>query len=156
MARTEFAVLIGLHRAVNAADRETSRIAAAHGLTLGQFAVLEALANKGDLTVGQVQEKILSSSGTVPVIVRNLERDGLLEVAVDERDRRRRLLHITSSGRDLVDEVFPENERAIEQVMSCWTAEEQRQLTALLRKLPRPAQRERTPSTRSNQEGQPS
>ncbi|WP_235899151.1 MarR family transcriptional regulator [Suipraeoptans intestinalis] len=41
-------------------------------MTLSQFAVLEALYSKGDLTVGEVREKILSSVGTIPVIVNNL------------------------------------------------------------------------------------
>lgn len=63
---------------------------AEYNLTLGQFAVLEALYHKGDLTVGQVQRAILSSSGTVPVIVGNLEKRGYLARQTDEADRRRR------------------------------------------------------------------
>lgn len=134
MARTELSVLIGLHRTASAIDRQTARLCANHGLTLGQFAVLEALYHKGDMTVGQVQEKVLSSSGTIPVVVGNLEKRGYLERCADDKDARRRILHITDAGRGLIAEVFPENEKLIVEAMSCWTDEEKRQLSALLRK----------------------
>lgn len=134
MAETELSVLIGLHRAANAIDRETARVASAHGLTLGQFAVLEALYHKGDMTVGQVQRKILSSSGTIPLIVNNLEKRGYLTRRPDDADRRRCILHITDKGRSLIAVVFPENERVIVAAMECWTDEEKRQLSTLLKK----------------------
>jgi len=137
MAKTELGILIGLHRVANAIDRQTARIAAEHDLTLGQFAVLEALYHKGDLTVGQVQEAILSSSGTIPVIVGNLEKRGYLIRRADEADHRRCILHITDEGRRLVAAVFPENEKMIDEAMSCWTDDEKRQLFGLLRRFDR-------------------
>ena len=77
MSKPELKILIGMHRTANAIDRKTAQIAGAYGLTLGQFSVLEALYHKGDLTVGQVQEAILSTSGTIPVIVGKLEKEGM-------------------------------------------------------------------------------
>ena len=74
MAKTELKILIGLHRAINYIDRQSTKIFSEYQLTLGQFAVLEALHHKGDMTVGQVQEKILSSGGTMPLIINNLEK----------------------------------------------------------------------------------
>lgn len=53
----ELKILIGMHRAVNKIDGKTIKIVKQYGLSLGQFAVLEALYHKGDMTVGQVQEK---------------------------------------------------------------------------------------------------
>ena len=134
MAKPELKILIGLHRAANAVDRKTSQIAAEYGLTLGQFAVLEALYHKGDLTVGQVQEKILSTSGTIPLIVNNLEKRALLERRQDENDRRRCILHLTEEGRTLIARVYPQNEKIIIEQMSCWTADEQETLARLLKK----------------------
>lgn len=42
------------------------------GLTFGQFEVLEALYSKGDMSIGNVMKKILSSVGAISVIVNNL------------------------------------------------------------------------------------
>jgi len=134
MAKKELKILIGLHRAVNYIDRQSVRIFSEYQLTMGQFAVLEALYHKGDMTVGQVQEKILSSSGTIPLIVNNLEKRGYLVRKTDSKDKRRCILHITEQGRELIGQVYPRNEARIIELMSGWTEEEKEQLAALLKK----------------------
>ena len=137
MAKPELKILIGLHRAANAIDRKTARIAAEYGLTLGQFAVLEALYHKGDLTVGQVQDAILSTSGTIPLIVGKLEAQGYLTRRQDAGDRRRWILSLTGEGRALIAEVYPLNEKMILEQMECWTGEEKEVLVSLLQRFRR-------------------
>ena len=134
MAKPELKILIGLHRAANAIDRKTAQLASAYDLTLGQFAVLEALYHKGDLTVGQVQSAILSTSGTIPLIVGKLEQRGYLTRRQDEADRRRWNLHLTETGRAVIAEVYPQNEDMIVRQMDCWTAEEKDTLVSLLQR----------------------
>ncbi len=134
MAKTELKILIGLHRAINDIDRQSTKIFSDYQLTLGQFAVLEALYHKGDMTVGQVQEKILSSSGTMPLIINNLEKRGYLIRKTDTMDKRRCILHITAVGQELIGQVYPRNEARIIESMSCWTDEEKAQLANLLKK----------------------
>lgn len=137
MEDTELKILIGLHRICNETDRRTSQLAAGYGLSLGQFAVLEVLYHKGDLSVGEVQRKILSSSGTMPVIVRNLEKRGLLTKSPDGEDRRRNILHITEEGRKLIAEIFPLNKELILESLSPLSREEKDALLKLLKKLKR-------------------
>lgn len=137
MEDTELKILIGLHRICNETDRRTSQLAADYGLSLGQFAVLESLYHKGDLSVGEVQRKILSSSGTMPVIVRNLEKRGLLTKSPDGEDRRRNILHITEEGRKLIAEIFPLNKELILESLSPLSREEKDALLKLLKKLKR-------------------
>ncbi|MCH3954055.1 MAG: MarR family transcriptional regulator [Eubacterium sp.] len=126
--------IIGLHRVVTDLDRETARISGRYGLTLGQFAVLEALYHKGDLTVGQVKEAILSSTGTIPVIINNLEKQNFVHRAHDPADRRRSIVQLTSSGRRLIEKVYPENEQMFRDKFSVWSKDEQRELLRLLLK----------------------
>ena len=127
-------IIIGLHRIVTDLDRETARISGRYGLTLGQFAVLEALYHKGDLTVGQVKEAILSSTGTIPVIINNLEKQNFVHRAHDPADRRRSIVQLTSSGRRLIEKVYPENEQMFRDKFSVWSKDEQRELLRLLLK----------------------
>ncbi|GLC82519.1 MarR family winged helix-turn-helix transcriptional regulator [Lacrimispora brassicae] len=134
MAKTELKILIGLHRAVNYIDRQSTKIFSEYQLTLGQFAVLEALYHKGDMTIGQVQEKILSSSGTMPLIINNLEKRGYLIRETDSKDKRRCILHITAQGQELIGQVYPRNEARIIELMSHWTDEEKKELAILLKK----------------------
>lgn len=127
-------ILIGMHRMINQIDRRTAHIAAEHDLTLSQFGVLEALYHVGDLTVGEVKQKILSSDGTIPVVVKNLEKRGLLYRKQDPKDKRKSILSLTEAGQDVISKAYPENEKMIRDQLSVWTKEERRQLSLLLRK----------------------
>lgn len=133
MTDIELKLLIGLHRVCNEIDRRSSRIFAQYGLSLGQFAVLEALYSKGDLSVGEVQKKILSTSGTIPVIVSNLAKQGLLERQMDLSDKRKCILHITEEGKKLMEEVFPKNKTVIIDSMANWSEEEKEQMLKILK-----------------------
>lgn len=134
MTKNELKILIGLHRTVNYIDKQSLKIFSKHNLTIGQFGVLEALYHKGNMTIGQVQEKILSSSGTIPLIINNLEKRGYIVKNIDSKDKRKCILQITNLGKQLVEEVYPENEQQIIEVMKCWSDEEQQQLASLLKK----------------------
>ena len=57
MSKIELKIFIGMSRAINKINRATNKIYTKYGLTSGQFAVLEVLYHKGDLSVGEVQEK---------------------------------------------------------------------------------------------------
>lgn len=127
-------ILIKMHRIINQIDRQTAHVAAKYNLTLSQFGVLEALYHIGDLTVGEVKEKILSSDGTIPVVVKNLEKQGLLFRKQDPADKRKSILSLTEQGRALIEKAYPENETMIRKQMSSWTKEEKKQLIVLLKK----------------------
>ena len=109
MGKTELKILIGLHRNVNAIDKKTSKIAAEYNLTFSQFMVLEALYSKGDMSVGEVRERILSSVGTIPLIVNNLVKRNYVERLTDEKDRRVCILHLTKDGYDVISKVAHQN-----------------------------------------------
>lgn len=63
-------ILIGLSRNLHALHRQTAQLLLQHNLTLSQFGVLEVLFSKGELRIGEVQDKILSSTGTMPTILK--------------------------------------------------------------------------------------
>lgn len=134
MEKRELKVFIGMNRTLNAISRAANQVFSKYELTAGQFGVLEALYHKGSLTVGQVQEKILSTSGTIPVIVRNLEKEGLLKKRRDEWDKRKYILEITSRGRELMDKAYPENEALLLEMIGVWSQAEQEQLVKLFKK----------------------
>lgn len=128
-------ILIALHRVVNAVDSKTAKLVKAYGLSLGQFAVLEALYHKGEMTVGQVQKKILSSTGTIPVIIKNLEKRQLISHKKDENDKRKCILSITNKGRDLISEVFPKNKEYIIDYFKTMKESEKKEFLRLMKKL---------------------
>lgn len=134
MNEKELKILIGMHRNINEIDRRTSKLAAQHGLTFSQFAVLEALYSKGDMTVGMVQKHILSSKGTIPLIVNNLVKLNYIERLSDEKDRRVCILRLTSEGLQIIQKIAPQNEKMIIESMSVLEEEEKEQLLYLMKK----------------------
>jgi len=125
-------VLSRAHAAIG--DRATAQIAA-YGMTLAEFGVLEALFHKGPMLLGEVQRKLLVSSGGVTYLVDRLERRGLVRRDQCLEDRRARYAVLTDEGTAFVARVFPEHAAAILDAVSGLTAEEQLAATALLRKL---------------------
>lgn len=131
----ELKILIGMHRNVNSVDKRTSKIASGYGLTFSQFAVLEALYSKGDMTVGMVQKHILSSMGTIPLIINNLVKMNYVQRRSDERDRRICIISLTDEGRGLIENLAPKNEDMIKDYMNILTDEEKSNLLYLMKKL---------------------
>lgn len=135
MHSVEEKILIGMHRNVREMDRITTKIAAEYKLSFSQFMVLEVLYSKGDMSIGEVRERILSSVGTIPVIIRNLEKMGYIERHPCETDRRISILHITDAGLDVIQKVAPLNHQRIDEYMSVLSPDEKGQLLLLMKKL---------------------
>lgn len=82
-------------------------------------------------------EKILSTSGNIPVIVKNLEKDGFITRKQDEADKRRFILDLTDKGKDLMDEIVPENLKFMDELISLWDDEDKEELIILMNKFRR-------------------
>lgn len=135
--KKSMAVYISMSRVINTLRRENNKLILKHNLTLGQFAVMEALYSKGRLSTGEVMEKILSTSGNIPVIVKNLEKDGFITREQDESDKRRFILDLTDKGKDLMDEIVPENLKFMDELISLWDDDDKEELIILMNKFRR-------------------
>ena len=124
-----------LHGRLSGLDKKTSKIAAEYNLTFSQFMVLEALYSKGDMSVGEVRERILSSVGTIPLIVNNLVKMNYVERMCNEKDRRVCILHLTQEGYDVISKIVPRNEAMIAESMEVLDQEEKEKLLYLLKKI---------------------
>jgi MarR family 2-MHQ and catechol resistance regulon transcriptional repressor len=105
------------------------------GLSLGQFAVLEALYHLGPLHLGDLARRILTSSGNLTLVVDNLEKRGLVKRRQQGRDKRFVMATITPGGRRLMARIFPEHVRHITAVMGRLSPTDQERLGSLCRKL---------------------
>lgn len=124
-----------LSRAHNALSQRTAQDVARHDLTLAEFAVMEALYHKGPMLLGEVQKKILVSSGGVTYLVDRLEERGLVRRKLCAEDRRARYAELTAEGTALMDRIFPAHAACIVDAVSSLTTEEQKELTRMLKVL---------------------
>jgi MarR family 2-MHQ and catechol resistance regulon transcriptional repressor len=139
---------IVLSRAHLAVERHAQLDIARHELSQGEFAIMEALYHKGPLLLGEVQRKILVSSGGVTYLVDRLEANGLVERRESETDRRARYAALTRKGEQFMRKIFPAHAKALERAVSGLTQAEKKQAIELLRKLGRSAA-EALPRTRN-------
>jgi MarR family 2-MHQ and catechol resistance regulon transcriptional repressor len=104
-------------------------------LTESQFAVLEAVYHLGPLPQGELCRKILRSGSNLTTVVDNLERDGLVRRDRDQNDRRIQIVSLTTKGQELLTAALPVHVARVTRTMGALTADEQRQLARLCRKL---------------------
>src|ERR1051326_8522227 len=81
-------LFVVLSRAFDAFRRKLEAHSSLHELTPTEFGILEALYHKGPLLLGDVQRKILLSSGGVTYTVDRLAEKGLVERQDCPNDRR--------------------------------------------------------------------
>jgi MarR family 2-MHQ and catechol resistance regulon transcriptional repressor len=105
------------------------------GLTLSQFAVLEALYHVGPQTLGDLARRILTSSGNLTLVINNLQKRGLVKREQQGRDKRFVVAAITPGGARLIQRIFPDHARRITEIMGRLKPEEQEALGDLCRKL---------------------
>lgn len=128
-------LFVVLARAKRAIDERVEESLGTHGLTHTEFAILEALYHKGPLLLGEVQRKILVSSGGITFLVDKLADRGLVERRLCATDRRARYAALTRKGEALMGEIFPAHAEAIREAMAGLSRAEQKEATALLKQL---------------------
>ncbi len=126
---------VKLLRARSSVVARVERPLAAHGLTLTQLGVLEAILHKGPLTHSTLQRKVLTSAGNLSDVIDKLAARGLVLRVRNETDRRRVEVALTESGRCLIERIFPTHAADIAAAMGGLDAAELATLDRLLRKL---------------------
>jgi MarR family 2-MHQ and catechol resistance regulon transcriptional repressor len=124
-----------LTRAQDAVQAHVEADIAQLDITATEFGILEALYHRGPLLLGDVQKKILVSSGGVTYLVDRLVAKGLVERQECPRDRRARYAALTPAGRAFIGRIFPRHARVIGRALSGLTKAEQLAATDLLRRL---------------------
>jgi MarR family 2-MHQ and catechol resistance regulon transcriptional repressor len=104
-------------------------------LTRAEFGVLDALFFKGPLVLGEIQRKILVSSGGMTYLIDRLEKRGLVQRSPSRDDRRAIYAALTTQGQAFFREVFAEHVRGLAKSVSALTLDEQSDLTELLKKM---------------------
>ena len=126
---------VKLLRAADTLSGLTHRHLTAKKLTVSQFGVLETLHHLGPLCQAEVAKKNLKSTANMTTVIDNLEKRGLVERHRNDADRRYITLHLTSAGKDLIEELFPIHVQGIVDRLNILTPQEQQQLGQLCKKL---------------------
>lgn len=77
------------------------------GLRATQFTILQKIASASDLSVTELAEIIAMDRTTLATNLKPLAKAGLVRVEPSERDRRRKVIHITPEGLRRFEEALP-------------------------------------------------
>lgn len=112
----EHCLCLATQRAARALARRFDAAFAPYNLTNGQFSLLMALNRPQPPLIGDVASLLAMDRTTLTAMLKPLERRKLVEVHVDEADRRGRRLMITTSGRVLLARAFPVWKRTLDEI----------------------------------------
>jgi DNA-binding MarR family transcriptional regulator len=105
------------------------------GLTPPQFYVLATIGYAGGLPFGEIGAKMMVTVSNLTGIVDRLEEKKLVLRRRDENDRRVIHVVLTEKGAKLHKTTIPLFEKSVAQIFSSLDSSEQKELSALLRKL---------------------
>ncbi|KXT74157.1 Transcriptional regulator, MarR family [Streptococcus sp. DD10] len=103
------------------------------GLTLSQFSVLETLYTKGEMRVQDLINTMLSTSGNMTVILRNMESSGWIQRTISPQDRRSFLLSLTDEGTKKIEAILPHHIHIISETLSILSKEDKQELIRILK-----------------------
>lgn len=126
---------VTLARAYAAVNEQAAADVRADGLSIGEFAVLELLHHRGQTLLGEIQKRILVSSGGITFLVDRLVEKGLVERRDCPEDRRARYAALTREGTRLMRRIFPRHAARITRAMQGLQEREQRDAARLLKQL---------------------
>lgn len=126
---------VKLSRAHNAISARATADISRYGLTLAEFGILEALYHRGPMLLGEVQRRILVSSGGITFLVDRLTAKGLVERRQCDTDKRARYATLTAMGERLVAEIFPQHADAIVEAVAGLDERELEEASRLMRKV---------------------
>ena len=89
---------LALRQAARYVTQHYDRHLAPLGLRATQFAILAALGRNGPMTINELAAALVMDRTTLGRNILPLQRDGLITMAADGNDRRRKLLHVTGVG----------------------------------------------------------
>ena len=125
---------IVLQRAVKKIDGKIGKDFREKGITSSQFSVLDVLYTKGEMRICELIEKVLSTSGNMTVVVKNMEKKGWLYRKGCSKDKRAFLVGLTDEGKKLFEDLLPEHRKEIEETYGILSDEERRELIRILKK----------------------
>jgi DNA-binding MarR family transcriptional regulator len=121
-----------LARVFQKIDTRSERFFRAHGLNTAQFDILAQVGAAEGITQQGLAAALLVTKGNISQLLNKMEQEGLI---ARRQVGRTNCLFLTERGRELFQLLVPQQEALIADLLASLSADEQRALLGLLRKL---------------------
>lgn len=104
-------------------------------ITPPQFVALQWLFEHGDMTIGDLSNKMYLAFSTTTDLVDRMEKNELVVRIREEQDRRVVRIKLLNEGERVIEEVIQKRQEYLKTVLADFTVDEAEQFAALLEKL---------------------
>ena len=104
-------------------------------ITPPQFSALQWLLEHGDMTIGDLSNKMFLAFSTTTDLVDRMESNELVKRVRDEKDRRVVRVHLLPEGIRIIEDVIRKRQQYLQDVLVNYDEKEIRQFSGLLAKL---------------------
>ena len=104
-------------------------------ITPPQFVALQWLHESGDMTIGDLSNKMYLAFSTTTDLVDRMEKNELVQRVRDEQDRRVVRIHLLPEGERIIQEVIEKRQNYLRDLLRDFEVDEAQELLKLLKKL---------------------
>lgn len=137
MTEKNLKTLIVLFKTQKNLNRHIKKSLLGSGLSLNEFTALEALYNKGDLSIQQLLSYVLIPNSSMTYVVSVLLKKGYIDECHNPNDQRVKWIKINEKGRDVFTKTYEKHYNYLRTQFDVLTSTEEATLIDLLKKLGR-------------------
>lgn len=104
-------------------------------ITAPQFSALQILINNGDMTIGELSQKMSLACSTITDLIGRMERTDLVKRKKDEKDKRVVRIEVLPKGFDILEKVLEKRRGFLEQKLDGFDDQQKSILTKGLNEL---------------------
>lgn len=104
-------------------------------ITAPQFSALQILINNGDMTIGELSQKMSLACSTITDLIGRMERTELVKRKKDEKDKRVVRIEVLPKGFDILEKVLDKRRKFLEDKLDNFDEEHKQILTKGLNEL---------------------
>ncbi len=106
-----------------------------YAITPPQFVALQWLEELGDITIGELSNRLYLAFSTTTDLVDRMEKNELVKRMRDENDRRVVVVHLLEKGERIIQEVIEKRQQYLQEMLVGFNEQEVAQLSSYLEKL---------------------
>ncbi|WP_409370349.1 MarR family winged helix-turn-helix transcriptional regulator [Lysinibacillus sp. 38-6] len=110
-------------------------IVSQYAITPPQFVALQWLEELGDITIGDLSNRLYLAFSTTTDLVDRMEKNELVKRMRDENDRRVVVVHLLEKGERIIQEVIEKRQQYLQEMLVEFNEQEVAQLSSYLQKL---------------------
>lgn len=110
-------------------------IVSQYTITPPQFVALQWLEELGDITIGELSNRLYLAFSTTTDLVDRMEKNELVKRVRDENDRRVVVIHLLEKGERIIKEVIEKRQQYLQEMLVGFDVQETEQFSSYLQKL---------------------